>query len=82
MLAEAKVDNIDQLLWDLFKMASASEIDGVRGVCLLGAARAIRSPGLPGARWAGSRACAELFDPANSGRVWDSADMLRKWASA
>ena len=82
VLAEAKVDDIDQLLWDLFKMASASEIDGVRAVCLLGAARAIRSPGLPSARWAGSQACAELFDPENSGRVWEAADILGRWTSA
>jgi len=82
VLAEAKVDDIDQMLWDIFKMASASRIDGVRAVYLLGAAPPVRSPGLRSARWAGSRACAELFDPENGGRVWESADMLRVWDAA
>lgn len=82
LLAEAKVDDVDQMLWDLLKMLSGSQIQDVRAVYLLGAARPVRSPGLAAARWAGRRACAELFDEENDGRVWETRWMLEEWEKA
>lgn len=79
LLAEAKVDDVDQMLWDLFKMLSGSQISDVHAVYLLGAARPVKSPGLAAARWAGRRACAELFDRENDGRVWETRWMLEEW---
>ena len=82
LLLEVKVDAIEQMLWDLFKVVSGSQIDDVGAVYLLGAARAVKSRGLAEARWAGSQACGELFDPENSGRIWEARGMLETWAKA
>lgn len=82
LLFEAKVDDINQMLWDLFKMLSGSRVDDVQGVYLLGAARIVNSPGLSFPRWAGGRACAPLFDESSDGRVWGTEQMLADWKGA
>jgi hypothetical protein len=71
-LVEVKIDNVDQTLWDFFKLAAALTEQDVESAYLLVA------------RLAGSWAhgdCTRLFDPDSSTR-WRAAAMFEAWAGA
>jgi hypothetical protein len=73
--AELKVDDVEWILWDLFKLANVFEIGSVEAAFLIVAAR--RSV------WSSQRDCVALLSgqPGSCLR-WDSRLMLRDWEKA
>jgi hypothetical protein len=72
-LVEAKVDDVDQSLWDLFKLAAALSLPGVEAAYLLVARHRDR--------WDDGD-CAALFAPAPEPVRWDSAAIFERWRRA
>jgi hypothetical protein len=75
-VAELKIDNIDEALWDLFKMVAATELSSVQAAYLVVAARA--------QRWRNPRVdCAVLFPEAPTPpRVWPSRQLFADFDTA
>jgi hypothetical protein len=74
LLIEAKVDDVDQTLWDLFKLTSAlREGRALAGYLVVAA---------PADCWAGERDCVDLFAESPTHRTWDSRRMLTGWKRA
>jgi hypothetical protein len=74
IVAEVKVDELDQTLWDLFKVLSIARTTASVKRCYLVVA------GYP-SRWKKVQ-CAELYDPRVGTGAWDSAAMFVKWREA
>lgn len=74
LYAEAKVDDVDQTLWDLFKLASAQAWPWIlRGYLVVAATES---------RWASGRDCCALFTAEPEVQVWKSKDLIERWSEA
>jgi hypothetical protein len=74
ILVEAKVDDVDQVLWDLLKLAEMPLIDEVVAGYMVVAAS--------DSTWAGSGDCVGLFDPTSGTREWRTREMFALWPRA
>jgi hypothetical protein len=72
-LVEAKVDDVDQTLWDLFKLAAGLSMPGVEAGYLLVARHRHR--------WDDGD-CTSLFAESSRPIRWDSAAMFEDWKAA
>lgn len=72
--AEVKVDDLDQTLWDLFKLLSAARGTPSIGRCYLIVA------GYP-SRWTNVEV-SEVFDCREGARVWEARAMFSRWQKA
>jgi hypothetical protein len=74
LVVETKIDNVDETLWDLFKVIAAQSEGGIeRGYLVVAATET---------KWALTRDCAELFSPSDVSRVWESTEMFERWSDA
>lgn len=71
--AELKLDDVDQTLWDIYKMASASRIESVSGAYVVAAA--------PEKTWSRRLDCVELFHPENAEK-WFSEFLFDEYRKA
>lgn len=72
-LVECKVDDVDQTLWDLFKLTAALSMPGVKAGYLLVARHRHR--------WDDGD-CTALFTEGSESVRWDSAAMFENWKAA
>lgn len=77
VLVEAKVDDVGDTLWDLFKLASAQRQDWIERAYLAVAATA--------RQWEGTGDCVALFAPEPEVRMWETRELIadygKAWAS-
>ena len=73
LLVELKLDDVDQTLWDIFKLANALDLPTVRAAYVVAAA--------PPTTWKSGLACVELFDETGS-LEWHSEVLLESHAKA
>jgi hypothetical protein len=74
ILAEAKVDDIGQTLWDLFKLTSIPEINGAIAGYLVVAA--------PRKAWERGGDCVGLYEPGAEPKQWDTEKCFIEWSKA
>jgi len=72
ILIEAKVDDVGQSLWDLFKLTSVPEIKGAVAGYLLAAAESLK--------WQRGGECFALFDPRNRPKRWETERLFTEWS--
>ncbi len=74
VLVEAKVDDVEDTLWDLFKLTSVPLISGaVAGYLIAAASRA---------RWEQGGDCFDLYSPGPNVRTWDVPKLFVRWGKA
>lgn len=74
VLVETKVDDVEDTLWDLFKLTSVPHIPGVVAGYLIAAA--------PRARWEQGGDCFDLYSSRPLVRTWDVPTMFVRWEKA
>jgi hypothetical protein len=72
-LLEAKVDDVDQMLWDIHKLASGLELTNVSCAYMVVAREEHK--------WSEGD-CAELFAELSGPRRWGSIQMFERWSGA
>lgn len=73
MLLEAKVDDVDQMLWDIHKLASGLELANVDNAYMVVAREEHK--------WSKGE-CVELFAERSDPCRWESAEMFENWRGA
>ena len=73
LLIETKVDDIEDTLWDLLKLASGLGLAEVAAGYLVVAAKK--------QRWSSQGDCVDLFHP-NGGRRWRTSELVTRWSRA
>ncbi len=74
LVIETKIDNVDETLWDLFKVIAAQSAVGIEdGYLLVAASERI---------WQSRGDCVELFNPSDGSRSWDSIELFDRWRAA
>jgi hypothetical protein len=71
---EIKLDDVDQTLWDIHKMASASRLSSVEAAYVVA--------GAPERTWHSGLACTELYTPASQATTWSSGALFGQHKAA
>lgn len=74
VIVETKVYDVDQTLWDLFKLIAAQSQDGIEASYLVVASTT--------RVWDSTKDCVELFVPSRETRTRRSLDLFEQWAAA
>lgn len=74
LVVETKIYNVDETLWDLFKVVAAQSEEAIQGGYLSVAATVLK--------WRSDHDCVKLFDPSQVTAVWDSVRLFERWSAA